>query len=222
MKQIKLKDIECEEPWNRRFLKRVFDAWFQRDLPALSNLFQQAHDPKQFSWLGDFPHPIANVIFDMQGNYVFTDCDRDALVILHEAINSAGVPDVYTQHIINALYFLYGTDEDRTAVLANQAPYVLERMPESEYTNMASSCSIHPFYDALRNGKNDLPLNAKAELCSHILRFYTPARKLELYDFTKNKAEALALKNALKPEYHDQVVVEQKLRPFHGFVIERS
>jgi hypothetical protein len=221
MKSIKLKDIECEIPWNKRFLKRVCDAWFKRDLIALSNLFQQAQDPQVYDSPGEWIHPIANLIFDMKGNYVFTECNGEAISILRQAIDSAGVPDVYTQHMLNAWTFEYGTDKERESVLANQGPYVLERMPESVYTNSASSSSIYPFYDALRNGKSSLSLNAKADLCNHILRFYTPARKLELYDFTKDKVEAQALKDAVKPEYQDKVEAAQKFRPFHGYVIER-
>lgn len=98
---------------------------------------------------------------DMQGNYVFTDCDREAISILRQAIDSAGVPDVYTQHILNAWTYEYGSEKDREIVLANLGPYVLERMPESVYTNSASSSSIHPFYDALSNGAHTLSLNAK-------------------------------------------------------------
>lgn len=44
---------------------------------------------------------------------------------------------------------------------------------------------------------------------------------LEVYDFIKDKNEARVLQNALKLEYHDHVEAEKKLRPFHGFVMER-
>lgn len=220
MKPIKLNEIQCEEDWNRVFLKKVLDAWCQGDLITLANQFQLAHDPKQFSWLGDFPHPIANVIFDMKGNYAFTDCDRDAVVLLHQAVAAAGVPDVYTQHMINSLFFKFGTDQERAAVIANQAPYVLEKMPVSETSKVARSGCIDAFWTALAQGKATLSLSEKALLCNHILGFYSPSRKLELHCITQNKAEAVELKNALKSEYQSQVVVEEAPR-HDGVVIER-
>jgi hypothetical protein len=70
--------------------------------------------------------------------------------------------------------------------------------------------------------RKDLFFERKKELCNHILRFYTPARKLELYDFTMDRIEALSLKHAISPEHQAKIAVEPEHRSVPGFAIERS